>query len=424
MKIAIVTAGGAGMFCGSCMHDNTWARGLRAAGHDVTLLPLYTPIRVDEDDQSTRRVFLGGINIYMDSKSRVWRGIPRVLTRWLDSRWVMKLVSKLAISNDAKHLGQLTIATLQGDAGPQVREVRELAAYLGDELRPDVICFSNAMLAGAAAAVRKRFTGKMYCLLQGDDIFLQDLPEPYRTQAIELMHAHSSGFDGLIVHSRFYRDFMSELLSIPAERFSQLPLGIDFTGHDGAPARPASQPFTIGFFARICPEKGLQNSLAAFRLFHGEHPASRFIAGGYLGVRDRAFFREQMRSIGDLGDAVRYLGSPDSLAGKAEFYQSCDLFSVPTTYREPKGLPVLESLANGTPVVQPNHGAFPEMLGRTGGGVLVPPTDPAALAAAWGELFRDGARREELSRAGHAGVREHYSISRMVAASEALFSHE
>ena len=65
MHVAIVTAGGAGMLCGSCMHDNTWARALRDAGVDVTLIPTYTPIRVDEEDLSSRRVFFGGINVYL-----------------------------------------------------------------------------------------------------------------------------------------------------------------------------------------------------------------------------------------------------------------------------------------------------------------------------------------------------------------------
>lgn len=57
--IAIITAGGAGMFCGSCMHDNTWARSLMAAGCQVSLIPTYTPIRVDEANVSSDRVFLG-----------------------------------------------------------------------------------------------------------------------------------------------------------------------------------------------------------------------------------------------------------------------------------------------------------------------------------------------------------------------------
>ena len=62
MHLAIVTAGGAGMFCGSCMHDNTWARALIAAGIEVSLIPLYTPIRVDEENQTSSPIFFGGIN--------------------------------------------------------------------------------------------------------------------------------------------------------------------------------------------------------------------------------------------------------------------------------------------------------------------------------------------------------------------------
>ncbi len=69
MHIAIVTAGGAGMFCGSCMHDNTWARSLKKLGTQVTLLPTYTPLTLDEHDESTRPVFLGGINVYLDFRA-------------------------------------------------------------------------------------------------------------------------------------------------------------------------------------------------------------------------------------------------------------------------------------------------------------------------------------------------------------------
>ena len=64
MQIAIITAGGAGMFCGSCMHDNTWARALQDAGVDVRLVPTYTPIRVDEQDVSDSSVYIGGTGVY------------------------------------------------------------------------------------------------------------------------------------------------------------------------------------------------------------------------------------------------------------------------------------------------------------------------------------------------------------------------
>ena len=78
MHIAIVTAGGAGMFGGSCMHDNTWARTLKKPGRSACL-PTYTPSRLDEQDESTLPCFSGGINVYLDFRARFWRTLPRVL---------------------------------------------------------------------------------------------------------------------------------------------------------------------------------------------------------------------------------------------------------------------------------------------------------------------------------------------------------
>src|SRR6185503_12593774 len=102
--------------------------------------------------------------------------------------------------------------------------------------------------------------------------------------------------------------------------------------------------------------------------------------------------------LADAGHAAdfEYVEAPDH-ASKIRFLQSLDVLSVPTTYREPKGLYVLEALANGVPVVQPRHGAFPEMLAATGGGVLVNPDDPVDLARGLSELIMDPARRFELA---------------------------
>ncbi|MDB4786663.1 MAG: glycosyltransferase family 4 protein [Planctomycetaceae bacterium] len=422
MKIAIVTAGGAGMFCGSCMHDNTWAKGLHAAGHDVTLLPTYTPIRVDEENLSSKRVFLGGINIYMESKSRLWHRLPRALTRWLDHPRILKMASKMSISNDAKDLGELTLASLQGTDGPQNREVDELINYLCDDLKPDIICFSNILQTGVVKTLRKRFNGKIYCVLQGDDIFLKDLPEPYQSQAVSLISDMDEHFDGYITHSDYYRDFMSNFLSLPVEKFHRLPLGIELSGLDGKPGAKKNSPLTIGYFARICPEKGFHHSLEAFRLFHAEHSDSRLLIGGYLGSKDQAFYEQQLENIRELGDAVQYIGSPTSQAAKVEIYKQFDLFSMPTTYHEPKGLPVLEAWANGIPVIQPNHGAFPEMIERTNGGLLVTPDNPQELANAWLKLAEDEGQREEYSHAGHRGVHEHFSIEAMVSETIRIFS--
>jgi len=107
---------------------------------------------------------------------------------------------------------------------------------------------------------------------------------------------------------------------------------------------------------------------------------------------------------------------------KTRFLQDIDLLCVPTEYVEPKGLFVLEALANGTPVVLPAHGAFPEILARTGGGILVEPKDAQALADSLENMICDAARRAELAAQGAAGVRRHYSAAAMAAAQLAAFA--
>ena len=90
--------------------------------------------------------------------------------------------------------------------------------------------------------------------------------------------------------------------------------------------------------------------------------------------------------------------------GKVDFLADLDIFTLPTIYREPKGLPVLEALASGVPVVLPRHGGFPEIVEATSGGVLVEPEDPAALARSLAELVRDPERRRRLGRDGRIAV--------------------
>lgn len=416
MHIALITAGGAGMFCGSCMHDNTWARALRQRGAEVTLIPTYTPLRLDEEDQSTRRVFLGGINMYLEHRWTFWKRLPRALTRWLDRPGILNL-TRFA-SSDARELGPLTVDMLLGDEGPQRREIEELVEFLAVHLKPDVVCFSNALLSGVLRPLRRRFAGPIFCTLQGDDIFLKDLPEPYQSQAVDLLSERAVHFDGFLAHSRYYRDFMADYLRLPAEKFHLVPLGIDLTGHDGRPEPRDNGAFTVGYFARICPEKGLHQLVEAFRLLHRRHPTARLRAGGYLGHRDRRYFKEVQRAARDLGAAFEYIGSPATHEEKVAFLKSLDVLSVPTVYHEPKGLYVIEALANGVPVVQPAHGAFPELIEATGGGLLVPPGDAPALAAALEELLLDPERRLQLAAAGHRHV--HARLSRPVLADATL----
>lgn len=399
------------MFCGSCMHDNTWARALMAAGAEVSLIPTYTPIRVDEANVSSQHVFFGGINVYLASKWRWWRAVPSFARRWLDHPAIIQLATRKAVSNDAAELGQLTLDMLAGESGPQREQVEELAKFLG-ELRPDVVVFSNALLAGAVHRIKQLFTGPVLCVLQGDDIFLDSLPDSYREPVLSSLRDRARDFDGFITHSRYYAEHMAADLSVPLDRFHQLPLGIDLTGHDGQP-RPAGDPFTVGYFARLCPEKGLHLLVEAFARLHVKYPHTQLRIGGYLGERDRQYFQHVSSQASHLGAAFEFVGSPASQGEKVKFLKSLDVLSVPTVYREPKGLSILEALANGVPVVQPAHGAFPEVLAATQGGLLFEPGNLDDLVAKWESLLLNSDERLRFACAGQMKVRELYSSQAM-----------
>lgn len=419
MRIAILTAGGAGMFCGSCMHDNTLARALIKAGHECVLVPCYTPIRVDEENQSESRVFLGGINLYLEHKWARWNRMPGSVRKLLDRPAMLKLFSRLGSRSDAAELGELTLAMFRGEHGPLRSEIPPLVDYLTTELQPDVIVYSNALMAGTLEPLRARFDGPIVCLLQGDDVFLDGLPEKFREPAIREASNLASRFDGLLSHTNFYADHMAEFLSVDRSLFRTVPLGIDESEYASVEEPGEADEVAIGFFARLAPEKGLHTLVDAFLRLHDDYPV-RLRIGGFAHAKDRRYQRDLFARLS--GKRFDPPVQPNTLTEKIAFYQSVDLLSVPTDFLEPKGLTILEAMASGRPVVQPAHGAFPEMLSAAGGGLLVTPRSVDSLADGLAELVSDRQRRIEFGRAGRDGVTQRFGMDAMARETVAVLS--
>jgi glycosyltransferase involved in cell wall biosynthesis len=423
MRIAFITAGAAGMYCGSCMRDNTLVAALRRLGHDALLIPTYTPIRTDEPDLSQRRVFFGGINVYLQQKSWLFRHTPWLLDRLLDIPRLLRWVSRFAVRTKYSDLGELTVSMLRGRDGKQRKEVAKLTDWLAAEVKPEVVLLTNALLGGIVPSIKRRLGVPVLVTLQGDDIFLDALPESYRRQCVELIRKNSTAVDGFICTSRYYADYMSGYLGLPREKMHVVYPGINLHGHGGPRPLSTTHPLVIGYFARICPEKGFHNVVDAFielRKTTGAPPC-RLRASGWLGENHRPFFEQQVAKLktAGLADDFQHVESPTH-ADKVRFLRSIDLLAVPTTYREPKGLYVLEAWANGVPVVKPRHGAFPELIEATGGGLLVPPDDPAALAAGVRQMLEDHELRDRAGRAGEAAVRERFTADVMARESVAV----
>lgn len=369
------------MFCGSCMQDNTLVRALRLAGADAVLLPTYTPIRVDEENVSGSRVFLGGINVWLDSRLPGWARLPRKFKRWLDQPAVVRLLSRLGSSTQAAELGPLTVDLLSGTDGPSAPAIRELVQFISSDLRPDLVVFSNALLSGVVPELRRQWQGPLACLLQGDDIFLRDLPEPWKTKSLELVKRNSQHFAGFLTHSRYYANFVSDYLGLDKNRFQTIPLLVEDLPADGhAPSKPAADFVNIGYFARICPEKGAFRFLNVATAVLRQRADINFQIGGFLPPQHlHRFQRELARTQAVGGNRIQWLGSPAERSQKFHMLAGFDWLCVPSEYQEPKGIFVLEAALTGVPSILPDHGAFPERIADLGAGILFKPNSDDSL---------------------------------------------
>lgn len=404
------------MYCGSCMHDNSLAKSMRAQGVDLVLQPVYTPIKTDEASVATHQMFFGGIHIYLLQQFPWLQRIPRSLRRLLDWEPLINFATRKTVAYDSKQLGELSISMLQGIEGRQADEVDRLAHWLSDQMQPDAIIFTNLLIGGCLPELSRLCpNAKRVVLLQGDDIFLDHLPETERKRATELCRDLVPYVDRFVTHSRFYAEKMSNLLCIPEEKMEVTSLSIDLApfGVDSTQSSDRSAKLKLGYLARIAPEKGLHNLVAAFIELakRPEYQGLTLEVAGWLGEHQQDYFENLKAEIQAAGllDRFHYHGSPD-LNEKVELLDSFDVTCVPTDYEDPKGLFVLESLAAGTPVVLPKHGAFPELVASTGGGLLFEPGDLSELVSQISCLLQDEELRHRLSHEGQTGVRLKHSI--------------
>ena len=417
MKIVFLTPGTGSYYCGACMRDNALAMELHRSGHDVTIVPMYLPLILDETALPGFEkipVFFGGINVYLQQKMGIFRKTPAILDRLLNSTGLLRWAAGHSHMTSAREHGEMTLEMLQLDLGRFQKEWDKLLGWLERSARPDVVCLSNALLAGFAAELKRRLGAPVVLFFQGEDSFLDHLPEPYRSQCWSVLGAQLAASDVLLAPSRYYAEFMRERLGLAPDSIKVVHNGIQLDGFSVADAPPASP--TIGYLARMSREKGLELLVEAFIILTRElgDATARLKIAGAATAGDRRLIGELKRRIANAGLASRVEWFPNvTREQKIAFLRSLTLFSVPTLYPEAFGLYVLEAMACGIPVVQPASAAFPEIVGATGGGVCVPPRDAGALARAWRQLLGNAVQRASLGRAGRLGVEKHFNARTM-----------
>ena len=420
MTIIQITPGAGAMYCGNCFRDNALVAALRQMGHDVTMVPLYLPLTLDEEDQSAGMpIFFGGINVYLEQKSGLFRKAPHWLRRMLASRKMLAWASNRTAKTRPADVGDILLSMLRGEEGRQARELDELATWLKRHGKPNVICLSNALLVGMARRLKAELSVPVICTLQGEDSFLDALPDTHRDAAWQLLSERAADVNLFIAPSRYFAEYMGKRLRLPADRVRVVYNGINLEGYE-ASAPAVAGGFrgapVLGFLARMCREKGLDTLVDAFILLKQSGRAGnvRLRVGGSCGPADEPFvktLRQRLAAAGYIGQT----GFNPNLAHseKLEFLRSLTLFSVPANYGEAFGLYLIEALAAGVPVVQPRIGAFPELIEATRGGVLCEPGNPKALADAIEQLLTSPKQVQTLGESGRRAVFEKFSGEEM-----------
>lgn len=414
MRILFLTPGTGSFYCGTCMRDNALAVALRRSGHDALMVPMYLPPTLDEASAADGApLFYGGINVYLQQVSRLFRNTPRWLDRLLDAPGALAGAAKRAGMTRPEDLGPLTLSMLRGEEGNQNKELDRLVEWLAADGRADVVVLSNALLVGLARRIRTECGSIVLCTLHGEDTFVDSLPEPDRTACWDTIAARGADVDRYVAVSRYHADLMRRRARLDPAKVDVVYNGIDLSGY--APASHDGPP-VLGYLARMCPTKGLHTLVDAYLILHrrGSVPGLTLRVAGAQTAGDVAYVEDLMRRIDAAGAGGTVTFHPNvDRAQKVEFLRSLSVLSVPATYGESFGLYVVEALAAGVPVVQPRHAVFPELLGETGGGVLVEPDDPEALADGLEGLLRDPAAARELGAQGRARVLERFDVDTM-----------
>jgi glycosyltransferase involved in cell wall biosynthesis len=417
VRVTLLVAGTAGLHCGACVRDLALVRGLNARGHDVTVMPLYLPLGPEHGDLATTPVQIDGINAWLQQASPLFRWTPGWFDRLLAAGPLLRLAGRSAGTTQAAGLGPLTVSMLRGAEGNQRKQVAAMLDALAP-LRPETVIISNALLLGLAPALRARLGVPVLCGLQGEEGFVDELPQPWRDQALALMREHAAVVDRFLAP---YAGYAPAWFDLAPGRIAVLPTGIDLRlHHPAAEAQPLDGTLTVGFCSVLLRRKGPDLLVeAATRLPTDLRRRIRLIIAGQ--PLDRDLLHALRRRCADAGLAAEFPGGLEPVA-KCRLMQSVHVFCAPSRTPEVRGLAGLEALACGAPLVAADSGIFPELARSHEGITVVRPDDVDALARGLMAVLADPATARARALRGAASVAAAHGQEAIGAVAEAILS--
>ena len=413
MKIIHIIPGSGGSFyCGNCLRDSKFFDALRQNGHEVIKVPMYLPIFADEHDLNEVPVFYGAVSIYLKQLFPVFRKAPGWFDTLMNSKPVLKLAASQAGSTRAKGLEEMTISMLQGEHGKQYEELERMTDWIKDHFKPDVIHLSNALLLGLAGKIKQKMNVPVVCSLQDEDVWVDIMSQVNREKVWSLMSENAMYVDRFIAVSNYFARVIIEKMGISSDKISTNYIGVDPADYEYRNSADKSR--TIGFISRMCHENGMDILVDAFILLkklNGYEDVRLILTGGQTGD-DKNFLKEIHRKIPKNGLSEQVIFHKQFEGeGRKEFFAKTAMISVPVRNGEAFGMYIAESMASGIPVVQPALGAFPEILMKTGGGIIYQENKPEALMSALKQLLDNPADLRQLSEDARKGAEMYLNIN-------------
>ncbi len=409
--IQIIPGSGGSFYCGNCLRDSKYVDALRNSGHQVIKIPMYLPLFADEHDITDIPIFYGAISTYMKQVYPIFRKAPKWVDHLLSSKPMMKLAASMAGSTRAKGLEDMTISMLLGEKGEQKEELDKMVDWIVEHCKPDVIHISNALLLGLAKKLKEKTGVPVLCSLQDEDVWVDAMNPKFQQKIWDLMHERSEDVDALVAVSNFFAETMKEKMNLPAQKVHTFYLGVDAEDYNFIPLK--EKPRNVGYISRMCHENGFDIVVDAFielKKQSGFDDVKLIATGGSTGD-DVKYIKEQKRKLkaNNLMDSFEIMNDFEGEA-RHDFFKKVSMISVPVRIGEAFGMYLLESMASGVPVVQPELGAFPEIVSISGGGDIYTPNTPAKLSETWAKLLNDPEKLNQLSIAGLKGTKEKFNI--------------
>ena len=417
MKIVyLITGSGGSFYCGNCYRDMIYLRAIRKVpGIKASAIPLYLPPdSTNTESGLDKDVFFGAISMFMREKVPFLRNMPSFLDKLFDSAPMLRMAAKRAGTTRTEGLEDMTLKMIKGENAFPEKELKRLINYLSKDGKPDIIHLSNALIIGLAHRLKKKMNVKIVCSLLNEDDWINEMAEPYQSNAWKLISKEAGNVDVFLTPSLYYKKLFIEKTGILTDNFHVVPLGLDPAELINV-VRSTTGP-SIGYFCRINSQNGFDKIVDAFiNLSAGnELPGlTLHVSGGYTGD-DKPFIAEQIRKIKAAGlkSFVRIYPQFQGNS-KQEFFSNIDIMSVPVRKYDGYGLYILEANAAGVPVVQPATGAFPEIIEKTMGGITYAADNTEELANSILKLFRNDELREQLGIRGRENVLKELSLDKM-----------